>query len=261
MTELLLLLAAVVLTGFTGFFVAAEFSLTTVDRGRAEEAAADGDSRGRAVVTALRTLSTQLSAAQFGITITTLVVGYLAEPAIGQLLHGPLEALGLPHRHRHRRGPRPRHRAGHHPADAARGARPEKPDHGQPDERRGVRRARHACLHPRHRPRRRRAPAAVQLDRAPARVRAPRGAGHRAGRRRAGVGRPPLGRGGRPVPRRRPVVAALARAGRQARHRRDDAAHPAVDPAGQRHRRRRHRGRHRVGQTRGSRSTDRTSTR
>src|SRR5215212_106850 len=96
MTEWLLLLAAVVLTAFTGFFVAAEFSLTTVDRGRAEEAAADGDRRGRAVLRALQSLSTQLSAAQLGITITTLVVGYLAEPAIGGLLHGPLEALGLP---------------------------------------------------------------------------------------------------------------------------------------------------------------------
>src|SRR3712207_4043378 len=95
MTEWLLLLAAVVLTAFTGFFVAAEFSLTTVDRGRAEQAAAAGDRRGRNVVRALRTLSTQLSAAQLGITITTLLVGYLAEPAIGELLRGPLGAVGL----------------------------------------------------------------------------------------------------------------------------------------------------------------------
>ncbi|WP_336030338.1 hemolysin family protein [Geodermatophilus sp. FMUSA9-8] len=95
MTEWLLLLAAVVLTALTGFFVAAEFSLTTVDRGRAEEAARGGDTGAASVVTALRSLSTQLSAAQLGITLTTLVVGYLAEPAIGQLLHGPLEALGL----------------------------------------------------------------------------------------------------------------------------------------------------------------------
>jgi CBS domain containing-hemolysin-like protein len=96
MTEWLLLLAAVALTALTGFFVAAEFSLTTVDRGRAEEAARAGDRRARGVVAALRSLSTQLSAAQLGITITTLVVGYLAEPALGRLLHGPLEALGLP---------------------------------------------------------------------------------------------------------------------------------------------------------------------
>ena len=96
MTEWLLLAAAVVLTVLTGFFVAAEFSLTTVDRGRAEEAAAAGDGRARRVVGTLKTLSTQLSAAQLGITITTLVVGYLAEPALGELLHGPLEAAGVP---------------------------------------------------------------------------------------------------------------------------------------------------------------------
>ncbi len=95
MTEWVLLLAAVVLTALTGFFVAAEFSLTTVDRGRAEEAAESGDRGGRNVVRALSTLSTQLSAAQLGITITTLVVGYLAEPAIGELLRTPLEAMGL----------------------------------------------------------------------------------------------------------------------------------------------------------------------
>ncbi|MBB3083523.1 hemolysin family protein [Geodermatophilus sabuli] len=95
MTEWLLLLAAVALTALTGFFVAAEFSLTTVDRGRVEEAAAGGDRRAHGVVKALRSLSTQLSAAQLGITLTTLVVGYLAEPALGHLLHGPLEALGL----------------------------------------------------------------------------------------------------------------------------------------------------------------------
>jgi CBS domain containing-hemolysin-like protein len=95
MTGWLLLPAAVVLTALTGFFVAAEFALTTVDRGRVEEAAAAGDRRAAAVVRALHTLSTQLSAAQLGITITTLVVGYLAQPAIGELLRGPLGTLGL----------------------------------------------------------------------------------------------------------------------------------------------------------------------
>ena len=53
MTEWLLLLAAVLLTVATGFFVAAEFSLTTVDRGRAEEAAAAGDRGADGVVAAL----------------------------------------------------------------------------------------------------------------------------------------------------------------------------------------------------------------
>jgi CBS domain containing-hemolysin-like protein len=45
---------------------------------------------------ALRSLSTQLSGAQVGITITNLAIGYLAEPAISDLIDGPLEALGVP---------------------------------------------------------------------------------------------------------------------------------------------------------------------
>jgi CBS domain containing-hemolysin-like protein len=95
MTEWLLLLAAVVLTALTGFFVAAEFSLTTVDRGRAEQAAASGDRGARGVVTAPRTLSTQLSAAQLGITVTTLVVGGAAAETsrrLGEPVRGGAEA-------------------------------------------------------------------------------------------------------------------------------------------------------------------------
>lgn len=95
MTEWLLLLAAVLLTALTGLFVAAEFSLTTVDRTQAREAAEQGRRGASSVVEVLQGLSTQLSAAQLGITLTTLLVGYLAEPAIGGLLEGPLEALGL----------------------------------------------------------------------------------------------------------------------------------------------------------------------
>ncbi|KQS68713.1 hemolysin family protein [Modestobacter sp. Leaf380] len=95
MTEWLLLLAAVVLTVLTGFFVAAEFSFTTVDRGQAREAADEGRRGAAGVVEALKGLSTQLSAAQLGITLTTLLVGFLAEPAIGGLLEGPLESVGL----------------------------------------------------------------------------------------------------------------------------------------------------------------------
>ena len=47
-------------------------------------------------MTALRGLSTQLSAAQLGITLTTLIVGFLAEPALGGLIEPVLEAAGLP---------------------------------------------------------------------------------------------------------------------------------------------------------------------
>ncbi|MFD3525462.1 hemolysin family protein [Streptomyces sp. NPDC058653] len=93
---LLLLTAAFLLILANGFFVAAEFGLVTVDRPDAERAAAAGDRRARAVVRALRELSFQLSGTQLGITITSLVVGMLAEPALAQLLDGPLTATGLP---------------------------------------------------------------------------------------------------------------------------------------------------------------------
>ncbi|GAA1908088.1 hemolysin family protein [Streptantibioticus ferralitis] len=96
MSSLLLLGAALLLILANGFFVAAEFGLVTVERPAAERAAANGDRRARSVVEALRKLSFQLSGTQLGITITSLVVGMLAEPALARLLTGPLTAIGLP---------------------------------------------------------------------------------------------------------------------------------------------------------------------
>ncbi|MGK5632290.1 hemolysin family protein [Streptomyces sp. URMC 123] len=93
---LLLLAAALLLILANGFFVAAEFGLVTVERAEAERAAAGGDRRARTVVKALRELSFQLSGTQLGITITSLVIGMLAEPALAHLLTGPFAATGLP---------------------------------------------------------------------------------------------------------------------------------------------------------------------
>jgi CBS domain containing-hemolysin-like protein len=93
---LLLLGAAFLLILANGFFVAAEFGLVTVERADAEKAAADGDRRARTVVNALKELSFQLSGTQLGITITSLVVGMLAEPALATLLAGPFTAVGVP---------------------------------------------------------------------------------------------------------------------------------------------------------------------
>ncbi|MGW3241046.1 hemolysin family protein [Streptomyces sp. NPDC001070] len=95
-TPLLLLAAAFLLILANGFFVAAEFGLVTVERPAAERAAAEGDRRARGVVEALRKLSFQLSGTQLGITITSLVVGMLAEPALADLLAGPLTSVGVP---------------------------------------------------------------------------------------------------------------------------------------------------------------------
>src|SRR3954468_4362180 len=95
-TSLLLLAAALVLILANGFFFAAEFGLVTGERPAAERAAAAGDRRARSVVESLRKLSFQLSGTQLGITITSLVVGMLAEPALAPLLSGPLTAIGVP---------------------------------------------------------------------------------------------------------------------------------------------------------------------
>lgn len=96
MPELLLLGVAVLLIVANALFVAAEFSLVTVDRPSVERLAETGDRRAAGLLAALRRLSTQLSGAQLGITVTSLVVGYLAEPSLGELLRGPLGLTGLP---------------------------------------------------------------------------------------------------------------------------------------------------------------------
>ncbi|MCO8306045.1 hemolysin family protein [Streptomyces sp. RKCA744] len=96
MTEILLLLLAVVLTLACAVFVAAEFSLTTVERGDLERAAEAGERGADSALVAVRRLTFQLSGAQLGITVTSLVIGMLAEPSLAALLKSPLTAVGLP---------------------------------------------------------------------------------------------------------------------------------------------------------------------
>ncbi|MFF5496782.1 hemolysin family protein [Streptomyces aquilus] len=95
MTEVLLLLAALLLTLACAVFVAAEFSLTTVERGELERAVQAGERGAEGALKAVRRLTVQLSGAQLGITVTSLVIGMLAEPSLAALLRGPLEAAGL----------------------------------------------------------------------------------------------------------------------------------------------------------------------
>ena len=92
---LLLALAGLLIIG-NGVFVAAETALVTVDRPRVQEAARGGDARAGRVAAALGRLSTQLSGAQLGITVTSLAIGLIAEPSTARLLHGPLRDVGLP---------------------------------------------------------------------------------------------------------------------------------------------------------------------
>lgn len=95
-TEVLLLLLVAALIVANAIFVAAEFSFVTVDRPSVERRAAEGDRRAKSLLAGVRTLSTQMSGAQFGITITSLIVGFIAEPAIAALLTGPLQTFGIP---------------------------------------------------------------------------------------------------------------------------------------------------------------------
>jgi CBS domain containing-hemolysin-like protein len=97
--SLLSVLAIVLLTVGTAIFVAAEFSLTALERSTVDANARDGDRRDRMVRRAHRTLSFQLSGAQVGISITTLATGYLAEPVLARLLHPGLSLIGLPDRY------------------------------------------------------------------------------------------------------------------------------------------------------------------
>jgi CBS domain containing-hemolysin-like protein len=85
LSAVLPLVAFVLLTAGNAFFVAAEFGLVTVDRPEIDQRARAGDRAARTVQSALRSLSFQLSGAQLGITLTALLTGYLAEPALARI--------------------------------------------------------------------------------------------------------------------------------------------------------------------------------
>ncbi len=81
----LLLLAVFVLVLLNGFFVAAEFALVRVRRSRMEEEAEQGVRGARMVLRQLDELSRYLAACQLGITLTSLGIGFLGEPAVAQI--------------------------------------------------------------------------------------------------------------------------------------------------------------------------------
>ena len=81
----------VILTVGTALFVAAEFSLVAIDPSHVDENAPGGKRIRRGV----KTLSTQLSGAQLGITLTTVLLGFTAQPALTELLRIPLETSPL----------------------------------------------------------------------------------------------------------------------------------------------------------------------
>ncbi|KZS84579.1 hemolysin family protein [Mycobacterium persicum] len=89
------IVAILALTFGTAVFVAAEFSLTALDRSTVDANARAGGTRDRFIRRAHRRLSFQLSGAQLGISITTLTTGYLTEPLVGELPYPALTAIGI----------------------------------------------------------------------------------------------------------------------------------------------------------------------
>jgi CBS domain containing-hemolysin-like protein len=88
-------LCVLVLTAATGYFVAQEFAYVAVDRGRLQQLADQGDAAAERALRVTSQLSFTLSGAQFGITLTALLVGYVSEPLIGKGLADLLGFTGL----------------------------------------------------------------------------------------------------------------------------------------------------------------------
>jgi CBS domain containing-hemolysin-like protein len=88
-------LLILLLTALTGYFVAQEFGYVAVDRGKLRRLAEEGDQAAARALAVTGRLSFMLSGAQFGITVTVLLVGYVAEPFVGEGLADLLGAAGV----------------------------------------------------------------------------------------------------------------------------------------------------------------------
>lgn len=95
MNDLFGLLALFVLVLMNGYFVAAEFALVSVRRTRIEQLADEGNARAKATHRALQNLDLYIAATQLGITMASLAIGFVAEPAVEHLMHPLLEQLNL----------------------------------------------------------------------------------------------------------------------------------------------------------------------
>ncbi|QFG27565.1 HlyC/CorC family transporter [Actinomadura sp. WMMB 499] len=90
------LLAVLLLIAASGYFVAQEFAFVTADRPSMDQRAAEGDRAAARAVRVMGRLSFMLSGAQLGITVTSLLVGYIAKPALADLIAPALAASGVP---------------------------------------------------------------------------------------------------------------------------------------------------------------------
>lgn len=94
--EWLLLIIGFILILGTGFFVAVEFSLVALDQSKVQQEIEKGDAAGKKVLACVKSLSTQLSSCQLGITITTLLTGYTLDSGINALAGETIRSWGLP---------------------------------------------------------------------------------------------------------------------------------------------------------------------
>ena len=95
MNDWLMLGVGFLLTIGTGVFVASEFSMINLERNELEARASRGEKNLGPTIRALRKTSTHLSGAQLGITLTTMLTGFLAEPALTNLLSPLLVKFGV----------------------------------------------------------------------------------------------------------------------------------------------------------------------
>jgi CBS domain containing-hemolysin-like protein len=90
------LAASVVLLGGNAFFVAASFSLVASRRSQVEQLAAGGSRRAKRTLEAMDRLVQMMAGAQLGVTLCSVGLGALAEPALSSVMRGPARACGLP---------------------------------------------------------------------------------------------------------------------------------------------------------------------
>ena len=95
MGDLFGILATLLLVGANAFFVAAEFSLISARRDRLEAMAEQGRSGAVTVIRAGEQLPLMFAGAQLGITVSSILLGRIGEPAVADLLRRPVHLVGL----------------------------------------------------------------------------------------------------------------------------------------------------------------------
>src|ERR671932_1711658 len=93
------LLAVGLLVLANAFFVATEFAIVAVRRSRLEQLAAEGRASAQAATQLVNQLDTYIAACQLGITMSSLALGWIGEPAFSHLVEPPIERLVGPYAH------------------------------------------------------------------------------------------------------------------------------------------------------------------